>query len=196
LAHRRCARARLAIAAILDRADPAIDAIPGQRIAVLLRVEDPTFWINDGIDLTSPGAGFTTLSQGLGKSVLFERFTPGLGKIELMLLTRFALEPSVPKRDILRAFLATAYFGHDEAGAVNGFPEGARRWFGKELADLSDREFIALVAMLPAPNALDPIRHASANAERVERIERLSANRCTPAGFADVFLESCAARRV
>lgn len=182
------------VAAIIAAMDPAVDRLSEDRIAILVRVEDPTFWTNDGIDLSTPGAGFTTLSQGLGKSVLFERFSPGLAKVELMVLTRFALIDVVSKRDILRAVLAAAYLGHDEQGPINGFAEGARRWFGKELNDLSRAEFIALVAMLPAPNALDPVRHADANAERVRRIERLLAGACEPEGLNDVYLDGCSAR--
>jgi membrane peptidoglycan carboxypeptidase len=186
------ARVTDAVEAILQRSDPANGAISEQRIAMLLAVEDPTFWENDGIDLSTPGAGLTTISQGLGKRVFFDRFTPGLAKLELMALTRFALIDRVAKRDVLAAFLASAYFGDDEAGPVIGFAEGARRWFGKELSDLTDREFIALVAMLPAPNRLDPLRHSAANSARVARIERLLAGACEPSGLVDVELEGCA----
>ncbi|MBP7147290.1 MAG: transglycosylase domain-containing protein [Acidobacteria bacterium] len=181
-----------AVQAILGEIDPTIDAIPGHRIGMLLRVEDPTFWSNNGIDLATPGAGLTTVSQGLGKRIFFERYTPGLAKLELMALTRFALNGVVAKRDILRAFLATAYLGESPAGPVNGFPEGARRWFGKELGELDDREFLGLVAMLPAPNMLDPVRHPRENAERVRRLEKLLAGACAPAGLTDVDLEACA----
>jgi membrane carboxypeptidase/penicillin-binding protein len=190
------AKAPAAVAAILAKADPAVDEISDERIAMLLEVEDPTFWTNDGIDLRTPGAGMTTLSQGLGKLVMFRSFSPGflrLGKLELMTLTRFALVPTVSKDDILRAMLASAYLGSDEQGAVIGFPEGARRWFGKELGALTDDEFIALFAMLPAPNRLDPLRHPAESAERVARIKRLIANACEPIDVEDVDLEGCAA---
>jgi membrane peptidoglycan carboxypeptidase len=183
-----------AVAAIVADMDPQIDAIPQDWIEALVRVEDPTFWTNDGIDLASPGAGMTTLSQALGKRIFFSRFRPGpgrLGKIELMVLTRFALTPTVEKRDILRAMLATAYLGESDGKAVIGFAAGARRWYGKELNELSARQFLGLVAMLPAPNALDPERHADANAERVGRIERLMLGVCRPLGVDDVALEGC-----
>lgn len=187
-------RAPARVAEILSAADPALDSISEERIERLLRVEDPTFWTNDGIDLSSPGAGLTTLTQGLGKDVFFSRFTPGpLGKLELIVLTRFVLVERVSKRDILRAVLANAYLGRDEAGSINGFAEGARRWFDKELPDLTDREFLALVAMLPAPNALDPVNHAAENSERVSRIERFLAGECSPIDLNDIYYERCAA---
>lgn len=180
------------VAEILAKMDPAIDAIPQSRLDMLLRVEDPTFWTNSGIDFESPGAGMTTLSQGLGKRIFFGRFSPGFAKLELIVLTRFALTPKVAKRDILRAALASAYLGRDENGSVIGFPAGAKRWYGKDLGALTDQEFLGLVAMLPAPNLLDPARHRIENAERVRRIQRLLAGECRPTGMRDVELVGCA----
>lgn len=185
------ARAPAKVAAIIAAMDPAIDRISPARIEMLLTVEDPTFWSNDGIDLTTPGAGMTTLAQGLGKQIFFARFRPGLQKIELILLTRFALTTTVPRRDILRAALANAYLGRDAAGSIIGFSQGAQRVFGKPLDALNDDEWLALVAVLPAPNKLHPIRNQAANAERVARIERLLTGACRPEGVRDVMLEGC-----
>lgn len=184
--------APIAVREIIASADPAIARISKERIDELLRVEDPTFWTNDGIDLTTTGAGLTTLSQGLGKLIFFDRFTPGLAKIELMVLTKFALVPTVSKQDILVAMLARAYLGSDDKGQVIGFAEGARRWFGKELDVISEREFLGLVAMLIGPNRLDPIRNRQAHDERVNRIERLLAGKCQPSSLTDVELVGCA----
>ncbi|MBI1188350.1 MAG: hypothetical protein GC206_13630 [Alphaproteobacteria bacterium] len=183
------------VAEILATADPALDTVSRERLDWLVRIEDPTFWTNDGIDHATPGAGMTTLSQGLGKQLFFNRFSSGplkLGKFELMVLTRFALIDRVSKQDILRAVLASAYLGRDATGPVIGFAEGARRWFGKELPGLTDREFLALVAMLPAPNRLDPVNHASENQERVRRIERMLAGECAPDGLNDIYYDRCA----
>jgi monofunctional glycosyltransferase len=188
-------RAPARVAQILAGADPALGAISQKRIDWIIQVEDPTFWTNDGVDQSTPGAGMTTLAQGLGKHIFFERFSPGplrFGKLELMVLTRFVLVERVSKPDILRAVLANAYLGNDQNGPVIGFAEGARRWFGKELPELTDREFLALVAMMPAPNRLDPADHASENEERVQRIERMLAGECAPAGLNDIYYERCA----
>lgn len=182
-----------AVAAILATADPADLALPARRIDQLVRVEDPTFWTNDGIDLSTPGAGATTIAQGLGKRIFFKRFSPGLlklGKIELMALTRLALVPAVSKHDILTAAVSVAYLGSDRAGAINGFAQGGRRWFGKEPEAITDDEFLALVAMLPAPNALHPGTEASA--ERVRRIKRYLAGECAPRRVDDIYYEACA----
>lgn len=187
---RRTVSAR--VDAIIAAADPADVTLSPARTAVLLKIEDPTFLTNKGIDFSTPGASMTTLSQSLGKRIFFEHFHPGLPKGELIALTRFALYPKVDKQRTLKAFLATAYFGRRNGRAVTGIGPAARAWFGKSLAALNDREYLSLIAMGPSPKTLDPERHAAANAERVRRIERLLANRCQPTGLNDVMLEGCA----
>lgn len=182
------------MAQALAKADAQIRALPPDRARMLVTVEDPTFWTNDGTDFFSPGAGMTTITQALGKLIYFpDGFKPGFRKIELILIAKFATAPMESKTDILRASMALAYLGHDSQGDIVGFSEGARRWFGKELSALSDDEFLTLVAMLPGPNTLDPVRHAAANAERVARIKRLLAHQCTPLGVTDIMLEGCKA---
>ena len=178
--------------AILAQADPDELALPPNRVAVVLRVEDPTFWTNKGIDLSTPGAGMTTLSQGLGKKIFFDDFEPGFRKGELMALTRFALYPEVDKDRTLKAVIANAYFGTHRGRPVTGFADGARTWFGKPLPKLSDREFLELEAMLVAPDNLKPGQGDAARMERVRRIERLLAGQCEPTGLRDVMLDGCA----
>ena len=181
--------------AIVAAADPADVTLSPARTAILLRVEDPTFRTNKGLDFSTPGGGMTTISQSLGKRIFFTHFRPGFLKGELIVLTRFALYPKVDKQRTLKAFLATAYFGRRNGHAVIGIGPAARAWFGKPLIGLTDREYLSLIAMGPAPRTLDPIRYAAANADRVARIERLLAGRCEPNGLRDVMLAGCAVGR-
>lgn len=167
-------------------------ALSPQRIGILLKVEDPTFYENPGYDFQSPGAGWTTLTQGLAKRLYFDGFKPGFEKIELILIARFALTPLASKDEILTAALSTAYLGRHDGKPVIGFAEAAQAWFGHPLEQLSDDDFIALVAMLVAPDRLDPVRHPAELAERVARIKRLIADACVPAGWRDVALDGCA----
>lgn len=180
------------IDAIIADADPDELSLPPRRVAILLRIEDPTFWTNKGIDLSTPGAGMTTLSQGLGKRIFFEHFKPGFAKGELMALTRFALFPKVDKDRTLKAVIASAYFGTYRGRSVYGFADGARTWFGKPLSQLSNREYLELEAMLVAPDQLKPGRDDAGRRERASRIERLLAGQCKPTGLRDVMLEGCA----
>ena len=178
--------------AVIARADADEVNLPKRRVAMLLRVEDPTFWSNDGVDFSTSGAGMTTISQSLGKRIFFEHFKPGFRKGELLALTRFALVPQVAKDKILKAWLARTYLGTRNGRSVTGFADGARTWIGKPLRDLDDREFLTLVAMLPAPDRLKPTRDLAGNRERVRKIERMLAGACKPTGLRDTFLEGCA----
>lgn len=66
------ARTPALMAAALADVDPQIASLSQDRIDILLTVEDPTFWTNDGLDFETPGQGLTTLSQGLAKRLYFD----------------------------------------------------------------------------------------------------------------------------
>lgn len=180
--------------AIIAAADPDERNLAPRRVAALLAVEDPTFWTNKGIDFATPGASMTTLSQSLGKRIFFDHFQPGFRKGELLAFTRFALYPKVDKNRTLRAWIARVELGTASGRRVIGLADGARTWIGKPLGQLTDREYLSLIAMLPSPRTLNPRRNPAANADRVDRIERLLAHRCRPTGVRDVSLDGCAKR--
>ncbi|MBY0564071.1 MAG: transglycosylase domain-containing protein [Hyphomonadaceae bacterium] len=159
-------------------------------IEALLRVEDPGFRLHRGVDFTTPGQGWTTITQALTKRLYFESFTPGFAKIEQSLIARFVLDSAISKDEQLDLFLSLAYFGDVDGRSVIGFRNAAQAYHGKALGELNRQEFLALVAMLPAPNDLRP--GSAANAERVARIERLLDDECAPRDWQDVWLEACA----
>ncbi|MDG1288402.1 MAG: hypothetical protein P8O11_01595 [Lentibacter sp.] len=57
------------------------DALGAERLEQLIKVQDPGFWEHGGIDLSTEGAGLTTISQSLSKRLGFDAFRPGIGKI-------------------------------------------------------------------------------------------------------------------
>ncbi|HWT12657.1 MAG TPA: transglycosylase domain-containing protein [Allosphingosinicella sp.] len=188
-------RARARTAEILERVrarEVPLAALPRRRIAMLLAVEDPGFLGHRGIDFSTPGQGMTTMTQSLAKFLYFERFTPGLAKLELMLVSRFALDPALSKRDQVELFVNYARFGSRRGRPIIGFNDAARTFYGRELSRLSDREYLTLVAMLVAPRRFDPQRQPAANAERTRRIEAMLAGRCRPSGLRDLYYEDCA----
>ena len=189
-------RARARTDEVLERVrtrEIPLAALPARRVRMLLAVEDPGFHQHRGIDFATPGQGMTTLTQSLAKFLYFERFTPGIGKLELMLVARFALDPAVSKDEQLEIFINHARFGSRRGRPVIGFADAARTFYGRELHQIGDREYLTLVAMLIAPGRLDPARHAAANAERTDRIEAMLAGRCRPQGLRDVNYRDCAA---
>ena len=166
------------------------DLTPRQ-LEILLKVQDPGFYAHKGIDLRTPGAGWTTLTQGLVKIHYFDPFKPGIGKIKQSLIARFAFDPMVSKDDQLRLFLNEAYLGTIDGQAVAGFEQGARVYYDKPFPELTEDEYIALVAMLIAPDTCNVRRQPKLNAERALRIRRLLAGECAPRNWSDVWLKGC-----
>lgn len=180
------------VVAEMAKGELKLSDLPKRRIMMLLKVEDPGFYQHHGLDFSTPGAGMTSITQGLVKRFYFDRFTPGFAKVEQSLIARFVLDPAVPKNGQLQAYLNFTYFGTQGRRPVIGYADAARTYYGRELSQLSDREFLSLVAMTIAPKQLDPVRHKRANDERVRRIEAMLAGRCKPSGFRDVTYEACA----
>lgn len=185
------ARTPRALASVAARPLP-LASFGQQRIAMALKVEDPSFFTHHGVDFSTPGQGQTTLTQGLVKFLYFDHFKPGFAKIEQSLIARYVLDPAVSKRDQLEIFINYASFGTQNGRQVRGFTDAAQTFYGKPYAQLSDHEFLTLVAMLMGPNTLDPIRHPRENAERTARIEKLLAGKCAPLGHDDNSYPACA----
>jgi membrane carboxypeptidase/penicillin-binding protein len=175
-----------------DQITLAVDDLTPRQLEILIAVEDPRFFEHRGLDLRTPGAGWTTITQALVKIHYFDSFEPGVAKIKQSLIARFALDPLISKEDQLRLFLNEIYLGTVDGQSVSGFDRGARIYFDKTFAELTENEYMALVAMLIAPNARNVIHQPLLNAERVKRIERLVAGECVPNTWSDVWLKGCA----
>ncbi|HUF88548.1 MAG TPA: transglycosylase domain-containing protein [Gemmatimonadota bacterium] len=161
-------------------------------ISDLLAIEDPAFFSHHGIDLWTPGGGWTTISQGLAKDLYFEEFRPGpMAKLEQS-LAALVLDARVSKDRQLRLFLGRVYMGEAPGGPVHGFSSAAQTWLGKDILELDRSEFLSLVAMVIGPNEYGVATRPQRNAERRGRIERLLAGACRPTGWGDVTYEACA----
>ncbi len=165
-------------------------SLPEEYLDILLAVEDPSFFSHCGIDLGTPGAGITTITQGLAKRIYFRRFRPGFAKIKQS-LAAVALNRRVSKWDQLDLFMNCAYLGTHDGRQITGFQAAANAYFSKNFDDLARGEYLGLVAMLVGPNTFHPIRNPEKHAERVRRIERLLAGDCKPSGLMDVHYEAC-----
>ncbi len=169
--------ARLEQAGLLSLAP---ESLPQARICALLTAQDPAFFDHHGIGLFSGPPGHTTVTQAIGKFMLFDQFSPGflrLRKVQLM-AGACGLDARLEKSVQLRVFLNRAYFGMHEGRAVVGFSAAAQTYFGKSLAKLEDAEFFSLLAMLDAPNRYHVLRAARLNRERARAIEQDSLSRC------------------
>ncbi|MDR0440640.1 MAG: transglycosylase domain-containing protein [Candidatus Accumulibacter sp.] len=165
-----------------------VSSVGSKRMDWLLAVEDPAFFSHQGVDLETPGAGMTTLTQGLAKLLYYPNgFKPGFAKIRQTLIARYALDELVSKEEQLRLFLNIAYLGAENGKPVRGFGAASKVYFGKSLPELTDREFLSLVAMLIGPNARKP--GTPENLRRVKSIEGFLAGKIVPASVLDVEYE-------
>ena len=186
-------QARQATPAIVERV-LASDAMrleladfPPGWIEALLAVEDPAFYAHDGMDLRSPGAGLTTLTQAMVKYLYFDDFQPGLAKLRQTLIAVFALDALVDKDTQLLMFVNTIGLGQWEGRTVRGFGAAAEAYYGKPFAELTRREYLALLAMPIAPENFHVVRRPESNARRVDRIERLLRGEYVPKGLMDQY---------
>lgn len=169
-----------------------VSDLSSEQEKTLLAVQDPGFREHRGVDLSTPGAGMTTLTQGLVKQLYFpEGFRQGVAKIRQTLIARFALDALVSKDDQLTLFLNVAYLGHQE-GAVHGLPAAARAYYGKSFQELQPEEYLSLIAMLINPNGLKP--GTQRNHDRVRRIQQYLNGDYRPLGVADLEYDGVARR--
>jgi membrane carboxypeptidase/penicillin-binding protein len=161
--------------------------VPDDRIRQLLEIEDPNFYQHNGWDFSTPGAGLTTITQGMVKYLYFDNFKPGFLKIKQTLIAWLAVNPLVSKDDQLTVFINTAYLGNYENKVVKGFADAATTYFEKQFNELTDDEYLSLVAMLIGPNQLNVKYRPDQNRERVKKIKKVLSGEYKPKGLRDVY---------
>jgi membrane carboxypeptidase/penicillin-binding protein len=163
--------------------DPA--TLPRARLCAFLAVQDPTFFRHRGIGLLDGKPGHTTVTQAIGKWMLFERFSPGAlrhRKIALM-FGALGIDAALSKEDQLRLFLNRSYFGTYQGAEILGLPAASRAYFGKDALALTDEQYLALLAMLDAPNRDHAVLNPEGNRAKAEVIAARIATACRPGCF-------------
>jgi penicillin-binding protein 1A len=151
------------------------ELIPELVIHAFIAAEDADFFQHSGLDYwgmlraalinlrsgeTKQGA--STITQQVVKTFLLSPERTYKRKIQEIVLAR-RLEQALSKEDILSLYLNQIYFGHGRYGVL----EGARYYFGKELADLGAGEAALLAGLVQAPEHISPRKPA--NRERAKR---------------------------
>jgi membrane peptidoglycan carboxypeptidase len=160
----------------------------------LIATEDSRFSSNPGIDpvsvlrmglatLTGSGdTGAATLEQQLAKNLYFPQDDGVVSKVQEAELA-LKLDASYSKNDVLRLYLADAYFGH----GFYGLPAAPYGYFGVTPAQLSWPQASMLAGLVQAPSAYDPLRHLSTGRLRQRHVlNRLVATGVLSPAQADV----------
>ena len=178
-----------------------------RQLAILLRIEDPTFSTHHGLSLAD-GQGVATISSAVARELfLYDGKMKGLQgglqgfyrgvfecckKVDLGRDTMaLVLDARASKQRQLAIYVATVYMGRHEGRQVRGLEAAAHAYLGKPLAAASDDEMAGLVAMIKAPNEYHPLRNPEAYKLRLARVRAVLAGRCRPDGWLDTTYAHC-----
>lgn len=172
-----------------DRIKLDLVDLSDEQIKALLKIEDPNFYNHQGFDFSTPGAGVTTISQGLVKMYYFDNFKPGIQKIKQTLISRFAFDNLTQKDTILKLLINDVYVGHVEGHAIKGFENAANSYFRKSFKDLTWDEYLSIIAMLVAPMNYNYAENREANQDRVAKIKRVLTGEYIPVDNSDLLYD-------
>ncbi len=162
------------------------------QIQALVMVEDPGFWVHNGVDSKTPGVGSKTITQALADLIFGESDNDSFfGQKRSRILAKDVIDQKVTKREQLDAYVKLAYFGHVDGQAVTGFDQASRVYFHKDFDELEDQEYLGLVGMLMSPNILKPRRFKTRHEVRRKRIEKLVNGTCAPVSWRDSAFKAC-----
>ncbi len=159
--------------------------LPDEYQNILIQVQDPGFYNHKGVDLVTPGAGLTTITQSLAKSFYFKEFKQGWRKVPQTIYARYALHPNVEKEMQLDLFVNIIGFGNGTRGILSA----SQFYYNKLPQELSEDEFISLIASLNNPQFLNPKDFPDANKERVSRIKKYLKGEYVPKSVFDIEYE-------
>jgi membrane carboxypeptidase/penicillin-binding protein len=182
-------------------------ALSPSQLAILLKIEDPSFLAHHGLSLAD-GQGVATLSSAVARELfLYDAPMTGVSgalqrfyravfecckKVDLGRDTMaLVLDAHASKERQLALYAATVYMGRDEGRQVRGLEAAAQAYLGKSLAAVNDDEMAGLVAMIKAPNEYHPTRNRDAYQLRLARVRAVLAGRCRPEGWLDTSYGHC-----
>lgn len=163
-----------------NRQEATYEEIPTDLINAFVAIEDSRFWQHNGIDAksilrafmgvimkNSSSGGGSTITQQLIKNNVFDggREKSFQAKLERKIQEQYLalrLEKSMDKKIIITNYLNTINLGNNSLGVK----VAAKRYFGKELNELTLSECAVIAGITQNPSRLNPISGAKANAEK------------------------------
>ncbi|RDU35338.1 penicillin-binding protein [Neobacillus piezotolerans] len=144
-----------------------IKDVPEHMKNAVVAIEDHRFYKHGGVDLIGISRAFfrnliaggvveggSTITQQLTKNAILDSEKTYTRKLKEAILAR-EIEKEYSKDEILEMYLNTIYFG-DGAWGIN---RAAKKYFGKEVKELTLGESAILAGLIKAPSALNPYKH-------------------------------------
>lgn len=163
-----------------NREEASFEEIPQDLVNAFIAIEDNRFWENSGIDTrgilravkgvvtdNSSAGGGSTITQQLIKNTVFnggreKLFAERLERKVQEWYLAVRLTQVMDKKSIMTNYLNTINLGANTLGVK----VAARRYFDKELKDLTLSECTVLAGITKNPTRLNPIKEAAANSKR------------------------------
>ncbi|MGN0158802.1 MAG: transglycosylase domain-containing protein [Brotaphodocola sp.] len=162
-----------------NREEATYDELPQDLIDAFVAIEDARFWTHNGIDLRSItraavgvltgenlGGGSTITQQLIKNNVFNGGMETSFGaKLERKLQEQYLalqLTKSMDRKMILTNYLNTINLGNNSLGVK----VAAKRYFNKNVSDLTLSECTVIAGITQNPSRLNPISGKEANAEK------------------------------
>jgi len=152
--------------------------IPPTLVQAVVSVEDKHFFHHGGFDVarTLKAAyidvkdgrkreGASTLTMQLARSLWLDRGKSWRRKVEEILIT-VHLEHKLTKQQIFEYYANQIYLGQRGTFSINGFGEGARMFFGKDLPQIDTAEAALLSGLVRRPTYYNPVQYPERARER------------------------------
>ena len=170
------------------------EELPETLIQAVLAIEDRRFFSHPGLDpFRLLGAvlrnirsdseiphGASTITQQLVKNFFLTPERTLRRKAQEALIA-FFLERRASKKEILELYLNEIYLGQAGSFSINGMGEAARRYYHKDVQNLTLTEGALLAGMIQSPNRYNPGRHPERATDRRNQVLRAMFD----AGFVD-----------
>lgn len=139
--------------------------VPPKLIDALIASEDTRFYRHNGVDLRAlarsvagiltgnDSGGGSTLTMQVAKNISFEGEDPYSRKFKEILLA-LQIERELSKQEIIELYLNRIFFGI----SAYGIAAASEQYYNKPPQELTLSEMAMLIAILPAPNAYNPLR--------------------------------------
>ncbi len=147
------------------------EELPDHLINAILAIEDRRFFSHPGLDpfrivaaavknirAESYIQGGSTITQQLVKNFFLTPERTIRRKVQEALLA-FVLERRATKKRIFELYVNEIYLGQLGSFSINGFGEAARRFFHKDVTNLTLIESAMLAGIIQSPNPYNPYRH-------------------------------------
>ena len=144
--------------------------IPANLVHAVISAEDKRFFHHSGFDVLRmmkaayvdvktgrKEQGASTITMQLARNLWLEPDKNWRRKLQEFLITMH-LEERLTKQQIFEDYANQVYLGRRGTFSINGFGEGARAYFGKDLSQLTTDEAALLGGMVQRPSYYNPQR--------------------------------------